>query len=899
MNSNSEKHVAEHFSSLDLRVRSLWAKSGDGYGHGLLAHMLDVAASAGLLLKREPGATHDWLARAFGLPPKSVGRWIAALAGLHDFGKSIPGFQDKWPEGKARDESAGLEFAPASLGISDHAGAGAALLKEFLSLLGLTPTCTRGILQALSAHHGYNLGIREARKPDPRVECPAWQTTRKVLFDTYWSILAPEGIPSADELSLASVEWLAGLTSVADWIASNQEWFPLGERDDSLMCHFEKAKKCATDAFGQIGWPDYRPLLASTPDTNQLIQRILDHPTIRPRPLQIAGDRLLLDARGPSLLLVEAPMGEGKTELGFIAHLRLQAANQHRGMYIALPTRATGNAIFDRTISFMRAFSDDEHLDIQLIHAGALLDERVQHLREMWGEPGDSINSSAWFSQRRRGLLSPYGVGTVDQALFATLNVKHHFVRLWGLSNRVVILDEVHAYDTYTSGLIEALLRWLKKLGCSVVVMSATLPLRRRDEFLRAWGVSPEKVTASSYPRLVLADDLGVHSATCASRPLPPIHVVAIDETVESLATRALECVSQGGCGAVIVNTVDRAQELYRLLRSSLNEGLTLFHARFPANERAAIEAAVLATFGKGANRPTQALLIATQVAEQSLDIDFDFLLTDLAPVDLVLQRAGRLHRHERTRPEAHAKARLFVAGLSAERLPDFKETRWGFVYDPYILGRTWAFLSQESALHLPADIDRLVQTVYGESPLPEHLPKEAVDFIEHTAHGRHMASVQVERQLAVNAAIDPIEEPQNAYLGKPRGNEAGDGLGISNRTRLGDDGIALVPVHLVDGGWSPYPGGVPFDPDQPVSDEVAKVLFMRQMTLSRKDVVQHIAAQVSPVSFSQHPLLRYLRPLVFEDGTVSIGSLRLHLDKELGLVYEKNAPLSQSEDEA
>lgn len=900
MNSNGEERTAKHFSSLDLRVRSLWAKSGDGYGHGLLAHMLDVAATTELLLEREPSTTRDWAEQSFGLPPKTAVRWVAALAGLHDFGKGIPGFQNKWPEGKARDESAGLQFAHASLGIADHASAGAALLKEFLPLLGLAPICIRGVVQALGAHHGYNLAIRETRKPDPRVEGPCWHATREILFDTYWSTLTPAGMSSADELSLASVEWLAGLTSVADWIASNQEWFPLGERDDSLMCHFERAKQCAANAFGQIGWPDYRPLLVSTHDTNQLIKRILKHPAICPRPLQVAGDRLLLNACGPSLLIVEAPMGEGKTELGFIAHLRLQAANHHRGMYVGLPTRATGNAMFGRAISFMEEFSDTEHLDIQLIHGGAALDERVQHLREIWGEPGDSIMSSTWFSQRRRGLLSPYGVGTIDQSLFATLNVKHHFVRLWGLSNRVVILDEVHAYDTYTSGLIEALLRWLKELGCSVVIMSATLPLRRRDEFLRAWGVTPEKESTASYPRLLLADNLGVHSAICASRPLPPIQLVAIGETVEDLATQALECVCQGGCGAVIVNTVDRAQELHRLLEPHLSKGvLMLFHARFPANDRAAIEEAVLASFGKGTRRPTQALLIATQVAEQSLDIDFDFLLTDLAPIDLVLQRAGRLHRHERTRPGPHAAARLFVAGLSAERLPDLKATKWGFVYDPYILGRTWAFLCHESNLILPADIDRLVQIVYGDNPLPERLPEEAASFIEHTAHGRHLARVQVERQLAVNAAIDPGEEPQNAYLGKPRGNEDGEGLGIPNRTRLGDDGIALVPVHFVDGGWSALPGGVPFDPDEPVSDEVAKALFMRQMTLSRKEVVQHFFAQDSPISFSQHPLLRYLKPLVLEDGGVSIGSLRLRLDRELGLVYEKAAPLSQPEDEA
>ena len=245
-------------------------------------------------------------------------------------------------------------------------------------------------------------------------------------------------------------------------------------------------------------------------------------------------------------------------------------------------------------------------------------------------------------------------------------------------------------------------------------------------------------------------------------------------------------------------------------------------------------------------------------------------------------------------RPAAHVEARLYVAGLNPERLPDFKETRWEFVYDPYILGRSWAFLLRESILRFPGDIDRLVQIVYGDAPLPESLPEKAKAFIEQAALGKHLASIQVERQLAINAAIDPFAEPQNAYLDKPRGNEDGDGLGIRNRTRLGVEGIAVVPVHCAEGGWSAYPGGEIFDPLQPLSDETAKVLFTRQMRLSRKDVVQHIAAQESPTSFLQHPLLCCLKPMVLESGVCHIGSLRLHLDAELGLVYEKEAPVSQ-----
>jgi CRISPR-associated endonuclease/helicase Cas3 len=298
----------------------------------------------------------------------------------------------------------------------------------------------------------------------------------------------------------------------------------------------------------------------------------------------------------------------------------------------------------------------------------------------------------------------------------------------------------------------------------------------------------------------------------------------------------------------------------------------------------------VLEVFGnRGTDRlrPGRALLIATQVAEQSLDIDFDFLITDLAPIDLILQRAGRLHRHRRVRAQAHAEARLFVAGLSPQYLPELKETAWEFVYEPYILGRTWALLSRETTLQLPQDIDRLVQAVYGDAPLPDDLEARARDYIEGEAYGMHRARFNTERQQAVNIAIDPADEPQNAYLDKPRGNEEGEGLGLTNRTRLGDDAVTLVPVYRVPGGWSLRPEGEPFDPQQPLSDALARRLYGRQLKLSRNLVVSHFASIESPPSFAEHPLLKHLKPLPLEIGCYAIDSLVLRLDERLGLVYE------------
>jgi CRISPR-associated endonuclease/helicase Cas3 len=892
VNSDRNRSKVEAFSDLNQAARVIWAKSGEQGGHGLLAHMLDVAAVAEVLLELESERTRLWVSEAFGFPQPAI-RDIATLVGLHDFGKGIPGFQAKWLQGQNCDEVAGLTFGGISLNITDHGCASAALLREPLTSLGLHPMWIQGVLQAVSAHHGYNFRTREVINAQPSREGHAWPAARRALFEAYWATLSPEWASVAEELSLPAVEWLAGLTSIADWIGSNPEWFPPGERANLLSEHFECAKILAQNALTSIGWPAYRALLTNSATTDDLLGRILHtEDAVRARPLQVVGDRLLRDAEGPALLLVEAPMGEGKTELAFLAHLRLQAANQHRGMYFALPTQATGNALFDRTLDFLREFSSGHKLDIQLVHGASIFSERVQHLRGVYGGENDSINSSTWFSQRRRALISPYGVGTIDQALFCTLNVKHHFVRVWGLANRVVVLDEVHAYDTYTTGLIEMMLRWLKALGCSVVLMSATLPRKVRNNLLHAWDVKSGDAPEMSYPRLLLADTKQVRGATFHSRPLPPITLSSIPEDKDSLATCALECIEHGGHGAVIVNTVDRAQALYRELRPQLEDDteLVLFHARFPADERSEREKGVLRIFGNSSKhglRPGKALLIATQVAEQSLDLDFDFLITDLAPIDLVLQRAGRLHRHQRVRPIVHQHAHLFVAGLQPERLPNLKDTKWEFVYDAYIMGRSWAVLSREKEIQLPQDIDRLVEAVYGDDDLPMDISSDAREFIETAALGKYLATRQGERQQAVNIAIDPRGEPQNAYLDKPRGNEEGDGLGIKNRTRLGEDSISLVPMHVVQGGWTESLEEVPFDPAKPLEDDRAKALFMRQLKLSRKALVHHFAQAEAPLSFAEHPLLRHLKPLILDDGIARVGSLTLHLDPELGLIYE------------
>lgn len=897
----SQVNHTTRFSGLSDVVCSLWAKSGEKQGHPLLAHMLDVAAVAEAIIELEPAATHQHLARQFGLAAEVAPRWLAALAGLHDVGKAIPGFQDKWPEGRARVKAQGLSFASHLLRSNRHDWGSAAILTQWLpTQTGADSFWCCQVAEAVSAHHGYPLyktQIKEGLPADP-----GWENARKALLGVYWGLLAPSGEIAVDELAMPAINWLAGLTSIADWIGSNTDWFPTGIRRDSLRDYYLHAKVLAHQALEGIGWRAFSPLLHHPQPLDLQLGRMLgSNGPVSPRPLQSQGVALLQKSQGPALLLVEAPMGEGKTELAFLAHLQLQRVNAHRGFYLALPTQATGNALFTRARQFLHAFAGDNAPDLQLIHGGAARQEVMSALNDVWGETDkqrEGVDAARWFSRRKRPLIAPYGVGTIDQALFSVLNVKHHFVRLWGLANRVVVLDEVHAYDAYTEGLIEALLRWLKGLGCSVILMSATLPTQRRDALLQSWQVDPSVLPALDYPRLILADGRGLHwDDQIASRQQAPVRLAGCDTTLEALRTVALAALSDGGCGAIIVNTVERAWQLYTLIREqvSVSEAVTLslFHARFPADERAWREAAVLSTFGKQGERPAKALLVATQVVEQSLDIDFDFLISDLAPVDLLLQRAGRLHRHQRAdRPDAHRHPVLTVAGLLSCNLPDLTATRWRFVYDPYLLAMTWVQLRSETTLDLPGDIDRLVQKVYGNGGLSTELDGALCQYIEEYSYAAHLAELADKRQRVRNIVIEAGADPASAYNGKPRGHEEGEGkdMGLVNCTRLGKPSITVIPLFATEHGVALVKGGETFSLDAPLSPALVSQLCARQLNLSHQGVIRAIRQQPEPEAFAVSPLLRYSYPLLLDgDGKARLdGAWSVVLDNELGLVYQK-----------
>jgi CRISPR-associated endonuclease/helicase Cas3 len=293
-------------------------------------------------------------------------------------------------------------------------------------------------------------------RDDEAIGNAQWTRIREDIYTTLETLFLVTTVPRIGKISGPDFMILAGLTSFADWIGSNRDWFPFGSPEDckDVQTLWKSRRAMATSALSQIGWERRDPLIPEARTFKEMFAR-------EPRPLQAATAAMLTSCNEPAVVLIEAPMGEGKTEAAFLAHADLQRALGHRGLYMALPSQATGNAMFERTLSFLRDNGLGRPLDMQLLHGATLLNDTYQELRLEGVDDGDgkgSVRAREWFTHKKRALLSEYGVGTVDQGLLTILPIRHQFVRLWGLANRTVVFDEIHAYDAYTGALLITLI---------------------------------------------------------------------------------------------------------------------------------------------------------------------------------------------------------------------------------------------------------------------------------------------------------------------------------------------------------------------------------------------------------------------------------------------------------
>lgn len=641
-------------------------------GREVLNHCHIVGEVARELLARSP----DWLIAE--LFPKGV----ELIAAAHDTGKVSPTFQkkiycgtDKYknnppPELKNFNPETERQWG-------GHAGVSQATAKQLK--LG------KYIPDILGQHHGYSPNVANLAT-DEIFGGNAWQQRREELLEQLKVALQTDFPTVRNELQ---ARVLAGLTSVSDWIGSGS-LFDVPEEE------WQPKIKQAVDAAGFV-----RPTLKQ----NLSFADIFAWP---PRDTQ---QRFIEQVGQPGVYVLEAPMGLGKTEAALYAAYRLLASNQATGFYFALPTQLTSDKIHDRVGQFLQQIldSDSTHQQPLLLHGNAWL--KTELGKE--GNPGGS-----WFQASKRGILAPFAVGTIDQALMAVMNVKHGFVRTFGLAGKVVILDEVHSYDSYTGTLLDELVKALRELHCTVIILSATLTQQRRSSLLGAVSSNEAYPLISAVPKSGVLVEQPVQKIADINVEIRHCH--ADGDAIEEALRRA----EQGQQVLWMENTVAEAQQIYRLLSSrecSPKIECGLLHSRFLKIDREQNENRWTALYGKDggqARKQCGRILVGTQVLEQSLDIDADFLLSRFAPSDMLLQRLGRLWRHSNTvRPvEARCEAWLLRPDLAvAIANPDQTFGKTAKVYSPYVLCRSLEVWQNRPAVAIPGKIREIIEATYAD----------------------------------------------------------------------------------------------------------------------------------------------------------------------------------------
>lgn len=603
----------------------------------------------------------------------------ALVAASHDLGKVSPCFYEKL----RRACSTGVNdwpVLPVNPQLERQWGGHAGVSQVAARAMG----APRWVPEIIGQHHGFSPPIAGKRADAEVFGGAPWQVQREALAEELKFRL---GMDWPEVKSPEQARLLAGLTSVADWIGS-------GRHFENPASSWQSGIELALDEAGFV-LPTYRRDLCFAEVFG-----------FDPRPAQTC---LIESVSGPGVYVLEAPMGSGKTEAALYAAYQLLQHGQACGIYFALPTQLTSNKIYARFDRFLQHILAEECPQRPLLlHANAWL---VDTEMGEEGRPG-----GAWFHHAKRGLLAPFAVGTIDQALMAAMNVKHGFVRAFGLAGKVVILDEVHTYDAYTGTLLDALVALLRELHCTVIILSATLNRQRRSQLL---DVLPD---SDAYPLITAV----IANAALREFPIEQEGSARVCLSVEHDEPRAvheaLERAADGQQVLWIENTVKDSQQRYLDLAAraaELGVGCGLLHSRYTVADRRRIEGQWVDLFGKpGSAQRNECgrILVGTQVLEQSLDIDADFLVSRFAPTDMLLQRMGRLWRHADTPRPAGAQCEAWLLAPALDAAIDAPQTAFGasaYVYSPYVLCRSLEVWQARAAVNLPQDIRALIEATY------------------------------------------------------------------------------------------------------------------------------------------------------------------------------------------
>lgn len=731
-------------------------KTGDNFKWlPLWVHLRDTAGVMQLLLE-------DWVSDATiegcGMEYQDFWRIAVFVAYTHDIGKATSYFQklisNYCPLLCENIMQSGLCLCENMIyrGKTPHSFAGQWILQSGIVGIGVDSS----VASVIGAHHGKIYSGGGVNGADDLIELypinfygeegnekqiDRWQLIWKTVVREALELSGIESVEKLPDLSVNAQILLSGLLIVADWIASNTNLFPLISCEDNFEekncdnrilegwneLHFPKAWH--SDVFN-MGKSIFKERFGFEPNVVQNTVTVAVNGTVK-----------------PGIFIIEAQMGVGKTEAALAAAEVIASKCNCNGIFFGLPTQATANGLYDRLYEWASAVSEDTANAIRLAHGGANYNEEYQQ-QVMKGKVitsdedlGFGVYVHPWFQGNKKALLSDFVIGTVDQLLMSSLRRRHFMLRHLGLSGKVVIIDECHAYDTYMNQYLDQSIEWMAGYGVPVILLSATLPIKRREELVNRYLKGLRKSEGSvgkrakmtskgqewtkntGYPMLTWTDNGNVHQINIMqqgqNRNVHVAYLYGVGQMVDQLKERLHE----GGCACVILNTVRKAQNYYRAIKEGIPDAeVLLYHAQFTMEDRLEKERILLKRMGKKSKDQDRYkfILIGTQVLEQSLDYDADVMFTELCPIDLLLQRVGRLHRHSRcdiergcSRPRKLEKAECYV--LLEENTTDRTYVAYddgsAAVYGDYLLMRTINVLPTN--ISIPKDIPQLVQRVY------------------------------------------------------------------------------------------------------------------------------------------------------------------------------------------
>lgn len=837
-----------------------WAKTQDAGGDRagatfpfkpVLHHGLDVAAAADCFLRQRPKLLAR-LAQRLSTSPDVLRPVLVFLVALHDLGKISRSFQalqpDLWPQdllgpvvpvrGRRhwRNSALLLRSAPVAPLISGLFPVADPNTPDAYDTDAIAP-----LVAAVAGHHGRPPEAETETNASPQDAAadpdlgPACVAAAADIARQIHTVLQPSPLVNVHrKAQLHGLSWaLAGLVTLADWVGSDSDDFPFLDPQMPAPDYWPLARTAAEAALSRKGLCPGQA--CSTPG----LSRVAPAAAAAPRPLQARADSLPLPP-GPVLVILEDTTGAGKTEAGLTLAARMISAGKAEGVFLALPTMATANAMYARLAPVYRAFfGDDAAPSLVLAHGQAKLSSSFQESiaavdavpRQTARQSSASDTTSAgafctrWLADsRRKALLADVGAATIDQVFLAILRKKHLALRQIGLAGKVLLIDEAHCFDAYMGEELATLLELHATLGGSAIILSATLSAAQKrriaEAFARGLGKrDPDDHTSDlasgdvPYPLITIVDDRDAREEAPGFDPrlARTVYLSRISSREEMLA-RALQAARKGAAVAIISNAVDTAIAMAEALQLQANDvdaascdtgpvAVDLSHARMTQFDRQRIETDVLARFGKGASLQDRSgrILVATQVIEQSLDLDFDLVLTDLAPADLLVQRAGRLWRHMELRPASSrplARPELLILSPDPAEVATaaWAEATLGpaaFTYqDPAVLWRSARDLFARPALVVPDDLRPLIESVYAakedDIPAPLLQPRQ-------TARGQQLAA----RSLAGFNVIKVAD----GYSGLPE--TLSDEEDIS--TRLGEETVTLRLARVSGDDLVPY----------------------------------------------------------------------------------------------